>query len=337
MNEPFYADALGFLGFPGKPVVVPKALKLNLVHMTAAPPWLKTMGETIVAHRAFRRQLEEHEQLQVVTTKEELGSAVADKKTAVVLGLQNLPDDTTPEDIHRLKQDGVSIVALAYQNENEFGSGWVNAGVGLTAAGADILKACTEARMIVDLSHAGHHMARGILATLAVFAASKKYEQFPAFNVLASHGGCYAVYPHMRNLPDDVLKVIAGFGGIVGIYTLTFGLDALDDGPEPFVRHLRRAIDICGENAVVLGSDGPYVKLDSREQVIENFKELSAKLDPANIYNARCPDQPWYLYSPVRMEMLESYLTFPKEKIPAPIVKKVMGDNLLAFFRRVLP
>ena len=337
MDKPFYADGLGFFGFSSDPLVVPDGLKLDLVHMTAAPPWLKTMKETIAAHRAFRAQLEAHPQLQVVTTKDELESAIADEKTAVILGLQNLPDDTTKEDIHGLKKDGVSIVALAYQDENEFGSGWMNAGIDLKSEGLKILKACTEANMVVDLSHAGHHTARGILATLDILAASGKYEHNPAFHVLASHGGCYSVYPHMRNLPDDVLKGVAQMSGVVGIYTLTFGLDALDNSLEPFVRHLRRAIEICGENAIVLGTDGIYVELESQKEVVENFKELMARLGPSNIYNARCPDQPWYLYTPVRMELLESYLTFTNRTIPAHLVKKVMGDNLLAFFRRALP
>jgi microsomal dipeptidase-like Zn-dependent dipeptidase len=128
----FYADALGFLGKRGGPIVVEDGLKLNLVHLTAVPPWITTMAETLVEIEKFKKMILNQPRLRLVTNQRELASAVADGKVGVILGMQNTPHDIISIDdvrndkrgVAKLRKAGVRIIAPCYDKQNGLGSGW---------------------------------------------------------------------------------------------------------------------------------------------------------------------------------------------------------------------
>lgn len=323
--KPLYADSLGFLGFPGKPVVVPDGLKLDLVHMTAAPPWCKTMDETIAAIYAFEEQITRCPQLQIVTKGAEIEPAIAAGKTAVVLGLQHTPEDashiTWPK---KLRSTGVRVMALAYQKKCNFGSGWVNADLPLGLHGVDMIHAMKATDLILDVSHASHASAREAV----------RYAKTLTLPIMASHGGCYRRFPHMRNLPDDVLRDIAKLGGVIGIFTLTFCLDAENNTLQPFARHLRHALEVCGKDAVCVGGDGPYTPPIPESEIRTEYERVSGELNTNDIYNARFPDHPLECFFPNRMEVLQ--IAMHLYGVPETVIPKVLGGNLLSFFKHAL-
>ncbi len=323
MNRPFYADALGFLGFPGKPIVVPAGLELDLVHMTAAPPWCRNMDETLAAIEKFKEQIAACPQLQIVTNGAEIQPVVDAGKTAVVLGLQHTPEDASFDWPKKLRAAGIRVLALAYQRKGRFGSGWANAELPLTLHGIDILNGMKDERLILDVSHAGHATAREALLYAKTFAIP----------VMASHGGCYRAFPHMRNLPDDVLRSVAELGGIVGIFTITFCLNAENNTLLPFVLHLRHAIGVCGESSVCVGGDGPYVAPITEATIHAEYDRLSGKLS-SNVYNASFPDHPLECFAPNRMQVVET--ATETYGIQPGAIPGVLGKNLRLFFERAL-
>ena len=73
--------------------------------------------------------------------------------------------------------------------------------------------------------------------------------------VIASHVGCDAVFGHERNLTDEHLRAIAKRGGVVG---LVLYAKFLGDGRPGFgdaMKHLRHMLEVCGADAVGIGSD----------------------------------------------------------------------------------
>lgn len=329
----FYADALAFLQPPigikeGKPFLRrpirdPKA-KLHLAHLTAAPPYpfVKSMGDLQEYLNNFLKDIgDQPTSIRLITTGNQ--QLELERTTAIVLGIQDPPDDI---DIAAVRKSGVSILQIAYSRPNRFGCGVEDPSAHLTDEGQKFIERCAEERIILDLSHAGHATARDALDFIDKARVDLK--------VMASHTGCYNLYPHNRNLPDDILWRVADHGGVVGIYTLTFGLAKGRSDLGPFTEHILHAIKVCGEDHVAIGSDG-YYTTEGAENARARYgvmgKAIAANQD---VWRAEFPDLPPELDRPDRMEIIAHRLSY---FLPTRTVQKVVGTNLLAFFKGSLP
>lgn len=325
----YYADSLGFLGLPGGKIQVDPELRLDLVHLTSVPPWAKTMDEALKAHNDFLKQIENQPRLRVVRSKEELDEFntvdTYNNRTAVVLGMQHVPEDAEPDDIGKLYQAGIRVMGIAYDEKNSFGSGWKNPDMGLTKEGEKFLKALAENGMILDLSHASHQTAQD-----AIVFVIKNFAGLPVF---ASHTGVFQVYKHPRNLSISLLQQIADMGGVVGLLIQTFLLDEKDNSPEAFIKHFRYAIRELPADSVCIGSDAPHVNVGS-EEARKNFNMKKSKLDPDGKMRVRFPEYVEDLTGPDMMEKIEDEIS-----LSASLWKRivgVLGKNLLRFFEKSL-
>ncbi|MEK9173324.1 MAG: membrane dipeptidase [Patescibacteria group bacterium] len=315
----FFADSLGFFDFPGKPPIADPDLKLNLVHATSCAPNFASMGEVIQEHRTFASELES-QNLKIIRRADDL---FMNGKTQVILGLQHLPDNASIETLFHI---GIRIVCLSYHGQGAFGSGFNEPEKPLTKAGRRILEDCLKVGMIIDLSHLGHRSARDTLD----FLEGKKGKP----RVILSHSGCYGVFKHPRNAPDDIIFGVARMGGVIGVPSLTFLLDEVDNGLEPFFDHLRHSLTVAGPRAVCIGSDGWYKRLDPSEWQIAT-KELKAKLcKNGDSWNHRWPEQPLQLNSAERMTIVSEKI---REFLPETSAQNILGLNLLNFMRENLP
>ncbi|MHC4695348.1 MAG: dipeptidase [Planctomycetota bacterium] len=73
---------------------------------------------------------------------------------------------------------------------------------GLTSFGEGVVREMNRLGMLVDISHVSADTMRDVLLI----------SRAP---IIASHSSAYAIAPHPRNVPDDVLRLIAGNGGVV--------------------------------------------------------------------------------------------------------------------------
>jgi membrane dipeptidase len=120
-------------------------------------------------------------------------------------------------------------------------------GKGLTPIGRELVRACDELRILIDVSHLN---VRGFDDVAAVSKAP----------LVATHSNAHAVTPSTRNLTDRQLAMIAERGGMVGLNFATCflrpdGQRSPDMGWDPILRHLGHLIERLGEDHVGFGSD----------------------------------------------------------------------------------
>ena len=235
----FYGDANAFLvKRRGGPIVdIGKDVMLDFCLTTAAPPFTLssdmelrplTMVETLEKIAEFKTMIAGQSRLQLVLNAKDLSKAIRDGKIGVILGLQNTPSDVNPQ---ALFDAGIRVMTLAYYEENDLGSGFLNGGIGLKELGKKVVKQCAESMIIVDLSHVGHKTS---LDTLSFIKENRLN-----CRIMASHSGCVSEYHHMRNILDDTIRGIVDLGGVVGITTITFNLaEKSKKAARSFINHL---------------------------------------------------------------------------------------------------
>ena len=99
--------------------------------------------------------------------------------------------------------------------------------------------------MMLDLSHVSHQTMRDVLSLARA-------------PVIFSHSGAYSVEPHLRNVPDDVLRSVRRNGGIIMAVFVNRFLKMKDPGSATIhdvVDHIFHLAEVAGWEHVGLGSD----------------------------------------------------------------------------------
>jgi membrane dipeptidase len=140
---------------------------------------------------------------------------------------------------------GVRIVQLTYNPANSLGDGaMAPANRGLTGFGRTVIERLNMNRLMVDLSHSGERTC------LEAARAS-------AQPISINHTGCRALVDLPRNKSDEELRLVASRGGFVGIYFMPFLSSASNASAADVVAHIDHAVNVCGEDHVGIGTDGP--------------------------------------------------------------------------------
>lgn len=143
-------------------------------------------------------------------------------------------------------QLGVRMMHLSYNRRNAVATGCAerNDG-GLSELGYEFIRAMNRIGIIVDVPHSSE------LTSLQAAETSAK-------PIMASHVCCKALFDHMRNKSDRVLKAIADTGGLIGVTSRPAFL-----GPDSTVitllDHLDHARKVIGEDHVAIGTDTAYI------------------------------------------------------------------------------
>ncbi len=201
------------------------------------------------------------DQLTLIETAEDLVALTPDGPIGGILSLEGVEalagDLSLLHTFHRL---GVRNIGLTWNPRNAAADG-VDAGAdfGLTPFGRDLVAACNELGIMVDVSHLN---AAGVEDVLAI---SRK-------PIIASHSNAKALWDHRRNLSDDQIRGIAEKGGVIGATFVSHFLNpnfreaSLDD----LLDHIDHLVQVAGVDHVGIGSDFdgclPPPELDSGEK-----------------------------------------------------------------------
>jgi membrane dipeptidase len=158
------------------------------------------------------------------------------------------------ETLDVLHAAGLRSLGPVWSRPNLFGHGVPfrcpsspDTGPGLTDHGKELIRACNQLKILIDLSHLNEHG----------FWDVAKLSDAP---LVATHSNAHALSPHSRNLTDKQLAAVRDSGGMVGVnYAVSFlRADGKQDGDTPVelvIDHVEHMLKHVGEDGVGFGSD----------------------------------------------------------------------------------
>lgn len=162
------------------------------------------------SHLAYYQALVEQGELRWVRDGAELTACLqawehpsARTPIGLILSMESADPILGPDQVPEWHRAGVRSVSLTHFGCNVYGHGTGTRG-GLFPTAFPLMDALRAAGIVLDLSH----------ATDLAFWQILDYWDGP---VHASHCNCRALVPGQRHLTDDMLKAIAGRGGIIGM------------------------------------------------------------------------------------------------------------------------
>ena len=180
--------------------------------------------------------------------------------------------------LRRMYELGVRMMTLTWNHDNELAAPQANPGGplaaqtqrGLTETGFAFLAEMERLHMIVDVSHLSD---RG-------FWDIAEHSTRP---FAASHSNCRALAPHCRNLTDEMIRVMAEKGGLVG---LNYCAGFLDDQPSP---------DLCRSTTALMAKHAAHFKQVGGIEIIglgSDFDGIGGKLELSDAPKYPCWPMP---------------------------------------------
>ena len=178
---------------------------------------------------------------------------------------------------------GVRWMLFAYNKNNKLGGGCMDEDIGLTAYGRQIIDEMERVGMVLCCTHVGHRTAREAM----------QYSRNP---VIFSHSNPSAIYPHVRNIPDDLMIACAKSGGVVNIngVGIFLGKDAAgrgDNRSETLLRHIDYAVQLVGPQHVGLGLDYVFDLSELEDYVQKNPEKFPAEVRQPGSYTQVEPER----------------------------------------------
>ena len=188
-------------------------------------------------------------------------------------------------DLDKLKQayqDGVRLITLTWNYPN--GLGEPHCGEQhkkLTSKGIEFVEAMQDLGIIVDCSHLND-------------AGTEQLGDILDAPFVASHSNAREVTAHTRNLPDNLIKLIANKGGVIG---LNFAQSFLGTSPvsriEDIVKHGLYLINKGGEDVVTLGTDFDGIKPNTEIKDASEMYRLYDAFKEAGLSVEQCEKLFW--------------------------------------------
>ncbi len=265
------------------------------------------------------RMVRESDQLCLATSAADIRAAKRDGKLAVILHFQgSCPFEYDLDLAEIYGRLGVRVVQLAYNVRSPAADGCEEPGnAGLSRFGRQLVAELNRLGVIVDVSHTG-------------YASSMDAVEASTAPVIASHSNAAAVHSSRRNLQDDLIRAIAGSGGVIGVNGYpAFVADTTRPTLDQYIDHMAYIADLVGPVHVGVGID-----YTDRNPPMAEYEQLVA-----DGYWSResYPPPPWHYPSGLDDASGLPNLTqrLLQRGFGAQDVRGILGENWLRVFDAV--
>lgn|GEM_PF-7423 len=198
--------------------------------------------------------------LTLIQSDADIGDAQQDGKIGVMASIEgaySFSEQTGTELLRQYHDLGVRMLSLTWNYTNALGEGaegiykdGTKSSGGLTDLGRAVVAEMNRLGIVVDVSHLNEATFWDVMAVT----------QAP---VIASHSSVHALCPHVRNLTDRQIQVIAANGGVVQVnYHRPFlSVDPDSATLATVVDHIDAVVALVGVDHVGLGSDFDGAKM----------------------------------------------------------------------------
>lgn len=275
---------------------------------------ITTRQEHLDVLDSFQRWIAEHGDKYVVAHDfTEIEQARSTNRLAIVFDIEGMAllGDGNLDLISRLRNQGALWMLVAYNRNNEAGGGCLDEDPGLSEHGRAILAEMKRVGMLACCSHTGHRTAMEVME-----AAGNP--------VIFSHSNPAAVYEHVRNIPDGLIRACAATGGVVGINGVGDFLGPGEAYAGMIVRHIDHVVQLVGPDHVGISLD--YV-FDQQEvyEYLEKMREAFGEEMVSQFSGRFAPPE---IFVPVTEELLN--LGYSTDHI-----EKILGGNWARVARQV--
>jgi len=207
---------------------------------------------------------------------------------------------------------GVRRALLAHNHRNAIADGCKEPdNAGLSIFGKRIVREMARVGMVLDCTHMGE---RSSLESMELFGKPCVF----------SHSNAKQVFAHPRNISDQLIKMCAATGGVIGLTGWgPIVNERNESSPEAIANHVYYVADLVGCQHVGIGLDYVYVPELTTKRVKENA-ELYAPLGSLEQYNYHHEVQrfaPPSTFAPLADLLLQ--------KMSEQEVRGILGENWL--------
>lgn len=222
-----------------------------------------------------------------VLSRADLDRAGKDGKIGILLTIEDggvLGDK--PENVQAYYDLGVRLVTLTWNHPNAIG--YPNSDdpeimqKGLTPFGRDVVREMERLGMVVDVSH----VSDGVFYDVANMATKP---------FVASHSNARAVCSHRRNMTDDMIRILADKGGVMGLNLGPEFVGQVEGATrmEDLVKQVLHIRNVGGSEVLALGSDFDGVHGDMDVAGPQDWPKLEKALQEAGLSEEEL-DKMWY-------------------------------------------